>query len=91
MNLDTSKKVVQILCWQLESTIYLSQNQQFHNQTKNIDIKFFFAWDEIEKGKVEVIKIHTYENVLDMLTKPVAKQNLQYCLGLIGFTLPEKG
>lgn len=36
-----------------QSAIYLTKNQQFHNRTKRIDIKFHYVREQIEKWKFE--------------------------------------
>lgn len=65
-----SQAKIKIYCGN-QSTNYLSKNQQFHNRTKHIDSKYHFIRKEIEKGEIEVVKIHTSDNASDMLTKPV--------------------
>ncbi|XP_038885927.1 secreted RxLR effector protein 161-like [Benincasa hispida] len=60
-------------------------------QTKHIDIKYYFIRQEIEKGKVEIVKIHTSNNATDMLTKTVPLNKLGEYLDLLGFELPKKG
>lgn len=43
----------------------------------------------IEKGEIEVVKVHTSENAADMLTKLVPKLIFLQCLDMIGFELPK--
>lgn len=74
-----------------QSTIHLSKNPQYHTRKKHIDIKYHFVHDIIEEGEVEVLKVHTSENDVDMLTKHVPKLKLLKCLELIGLDLPETG
>lgn len=74
-----------------QSAIHLSKNQQFHNRTKHIDIKHHFVRDQIEKGYIEILKVHTSLNAADMLTKFVPKKKFEFCLKLEEFMLPEKG
>ncbi|GJZ69842.1 uncharacterized mitochondrial protein-like protein, partial [Tanacetum coccineum] len=45
------------------------QNPVFHSKTKHIEIRHHFIRDSYEKKFIQVIKIHTDHNVLDLLTK----------------------
>ncbi|GKE17045.1 putative ribonuclease H-like domain-containing protein, partial [Tanacetum coccineum] len=52
-----------------ESTICIAKNPVFHSKTKHIEIRHHFIRDCYEKKLIQVIKIHTYHNVADLLTK----------------------
>ncbi|GJV02603.1 putative ribonuclease H-like domain-containing protein [Tanacetum coccineum] len=52
-----------------ESTISVIKNPVAHSRTKHIEIQFHFIRDCYEKRLIEVIKIHTDHNVVDLLTK----------------------
>ncbi|GKC86695.1 hypothetical protein Tco_1147344 [Tanacetum coccineum] len=52
-----------------ESTICIVKNPMFHSKTKHIEIRHHFIRDSYEKKLIQVIKIHTYYNVADLLTK----------------------
>ncbi|GJT88818.1 hypothetical protein Tco_1070535 [Tanacetum coccineum] len=52
-----------------ESTICIVKNPVFHSKTKHIEIRHHFIRDSYEKKLIQVIKIHTDQNVLDLLTK----------------------
>ncbi|GJW12439.1 hypothetical protein Tco_1578266, partial [Tanacetum coccineum] len=45
------------------------QNLAFHSKTKHIEIRHHFIRDSYEKKLIQVIKIHTDQNVADLLTK----------------------
>ncbi|GKB48954.1 putative ribonuclease H-like domain-containing protein [Tanacetum coccineum] len=45
------------------------KNPVFHSKTKHIEIRHHFIMDSYEKKLIQVIKIHTYHNVADLLTK----------------------
>ncbi|GKD32262.1 putative ribonuclease H-like domain-containing protein [Tanacetum coccineum] len=45
------------------------QNLVFHSKTKHIEIRHHFIRDSYEKKLIQVIKIHTNQNVADLLTK----------------------
>ncbi|GKB13560.1 putative ribonuclease H-like domain-containing protein [Tanacetum coccineum] len=45
------------------------QNPVFHSKTKHIEIRHHFIRDAYEKKLIQVLKIHTDDNVADLLTK----------------------
>ncbi|GJS77640.1 putative ribonuclease H-like domain-containing protein [Tanacetum coccineum] len=52
-----------------ESTICIVKNPVFHSKTKHIEIRHHFIRDSNEKKLIQMIKIHTDQNVTDLLTK----------------------
>ncbi|GJX97713.1 putative ribonuclease H-like domain-containing protein, partial [Tanacetum coccineum] len=52
-----------------ESTIYIVKNLVFHSKTNHIEIRYHFIRDACEKQLIQVSKIHTDNNVADILTK----------------------
>ncbi|GKB76732.1 hypothetical protein Tco_0943627 [Tanacetum coccineum] len=52
-----------------ESIVCIVKNPVFHSKTKNIEIRHHFIRDSYEKRLIQVIKIHTDHNVVDLLTK----------------------
>ncbi|GKC11994.1 hypothetical protein Tco_1008776 [Tanacetum coccineum] len=52
-----------------ESTICIVKNPMFHSKTKHIAIMHHFIRDAYEKKLIQVLKIHTDDNVADLLTK----------------------
>nr|GEX24665.1 ribonuclease H-like domain-containing protein [Tanacetum cinerariifolium] len=46
-----------------------NENTVFHSKTKNIEIRHYFVYDAYEKKLIQVLKIHTDDNVADLLTK----------------------
>ncbi|GKB95910.1 hypothetical protein Tco_0982047, partial [Tanacetum coccineum] len=52
-----------------ESTICIVKNLVFHSKTKHIKIRHHFIRDAYEKKLIQVLKIHTDDNVADLLTK----------------------
>ncbi|GJR72517.1 putative ribonuclease H-like domain-containing protein, partial [Tanacetum coccineum] len=62
-----------------ESTICIVKNPVFHSKTKHIAIRHHFIRDAYEKKLIQVLKIHTDDNVADLLTKAfdVSQMSLQ--------------
>ncbi|GJT60248.1 putative ribonuclease H-like domain-containing protein [Tanacetum coccineum] len=52
-----------------ESAICIVKNHVYHSKTKHIEIKHHFIRDSFEKRLIEMVKIHTDQNVADLLTK----------------------
>ncbi|GKE54065.1 hypothetical protein Tco_1489221, partial [Tanacetum coccineum] len=52
-----------------KSTICIVKNPVFHSKTKHIEIRYHFIRDAYDKKLIHVLKIHTDDNVADLLTK----------------------
>nr|GEW75004.1 hypothetical protein [Tanacetum cinerariifolium] len=52
-----------------ESAICIVKNPVFHSKTKHNEIRHHFIRDANEKKLIQVLKIHIYDNVVDILTK----------------------
>ncbi|GKF07415.1 hypothetical protein Tco_0041639, partial [Tanacetum coccineum] len=52
-----------------ESAICVVKNPVYHSKTKHIEIRHHFIRDSYEKRLIEMVKIHTDNNVVDLLTK----------------------
>ena len=49
--------------------IYLAKNQDYHAQTKHIDVKFYFVHEILDEGDIEPKKINTKDNPTNMLIR----------------------
>ncbi|GJT06645.1 putative ribonuclease H-like domain-containing protein [Tanacetum coccineum] len=67
-----------------ESTSCIVKNPVFHSKTKHIKIRHHFIRDSNEKKLIQMIKIHTDQNVADLLTKTFDVSRLQYLIARIG-------
>ncbi|GJW89409.1 putative ribonuclease H-like domain-containing protein [Tanacetum coccineum] len=67
-----------------KSTICIVKNLVFHSKTKHIEIKHHFIRDSKEKKLIQMIKIHTDQNVADLLTKAFDVSRFQYLIASIG-------
>ncbi|GKC87372.1 hypothetical protein Tco_1148021, partial [Tanacetum coccineum] len=52
-----------------KSTICIVKNPVYHSKTKHIAIRHHFIRDAYKKKLIQVLKIHTDDNVADLLTK----------------------
>ena len=65
------------------SAIYLAKTQVYHVQTKHIDVRYHFVHDILEDGDTELKKIHTKNNLVDMVTKVISRVKFNHCKNLL--------
>lgn len=65
-----------------QSAISLSKNQVHHERSKHIDVKLHFIRLEVSKGTIKLVKVHTSDNITDILTKLVLIARSEHCLDL---------
>ncbi|GJS57534.1 putative ribonuclease H-like domain-containing protein [Tanacetum coccineum] len=71
-----------------ESTICIVKNPVYHSKTKHIAIRHHFIRDAYEKKLIKVLKIHTDDNVADLLTKAFDVSRFQFLVVSIGMINP---
>ncbi|KAL9451014.1 hypothetical protein AB3S75_012711 [Citrus x aurantiifolia] len=54
-----------------QSALHIARNPAFHSRIKHIGVQYHFVREVVEDGSVDLQKIHTKENLTDVLTKPV--------------------
>ena len=89
---DEEIDVTDILC-DNRSCIKMTENPVFHDKSKHIEIKHHFMWDMVQKEAVKLKYVPTEEQVVDVLTKPLARVNFEYFrdkLGLVWKDLSRK-
>ncbi|GJW46734.1 uncharacterized mitochondrial protein-like protein [Tanacetum coccineum] len=67
-----------------ESTICIVKNLVFHFKTKHIEIRHHLIRDSYEKRLIQVLKIYTEYNVVDLLTKGFDVSRFNYLIASIG-------
>ena len=81
--LDLKQESVPIFC-DSSSALHLCKNPAHHEKIKHIDIKLHFIRNEVSKGVIKMVKIHTDDNPSDILTKVVPATKFKKCLDLVG-------
>ncbi|GJR13530.1 putative ribonuclease H-like domain-containing protein [Tanacetum coccineum] len=71
-----------------ESTICVVKNPIYHSKTKHIEIQHHFIRDSYEKRSTEMVKIHTDNNVADLLIKAFDVTRFQFLIASIGVHIP---
>ena len=59
------------------SAIQLSKNLVFHGRCKHIGVRFHFLRDLVNDGTVELKYVETREQVADIFTKPLHRDDFQ--------------
>ena len=59
-----------------ESAIHLAKKSAFHSKTKHIHLRYHFIRSTLEDGHLKLDKIHTSQNLADMLKKGVTREKL---------------
>jgi hypothetical protein len=67
-----------------ESAIHLARNSSFHSNTNHIKLRYHFIRSVLEYGHLKLEKIHTSQNLADMLTKGVTREKLSSCSVSVG-------
>ncbi|GJS82037.1 putative ribonuclease H-like domain-containing protein [Tanacetum coccineum] len=70
------------------STICIIENLVQHSKTKHIEIRHHFIRDCNAKKLIQMVKIHTDYNVVDLLTKGFDAGRFQYLVSSIGMLTP---
>jgi hypothetical protein len=56
-----------------QSAIQLCKNPVFHGRSKHIETRFHYIRECVEGGHVAIQKIHTDDQLADILTKPLGR------------------
>ena len=67
-----------------QSCIELSENPVFHDRSKYIEIRYHFIRDNVQRGAVELQYISLEEQVADILTKALSRDNFVFFRDKLG-------
>ena len=62
----------------------IASNNVFHKRTKHINIKYHYIWEKIAEGILRVNKVNTKDNLADILTKALPRNQHSQHLSLFG-------
>lgn len=64
-------------------TLCIVNNHMFHGRSKHIDIKLYFIRNVITNENVQVVKVATIKNIVDIMSKPIPISKFKLCLKLV--------
>jgi hypothetical protein len=73
-----------VIYYDNQSCTRLSEHPVFHDRLKHIKIKYYFICDKLQEGEVKLQYISTYEEVADILTKPLSRIKFAYLRDKMG-------
>ncbi|GAA0159547.1 hypothetical protein LIER_16297 [Lithospermum erythrorhizon] len=73
----------QVFC-DSQSAIYLSRDLTFHSRYKHIEVRYHLVRDALEGKLLYLDKVHTFENIVDMMTKVLPKNKHEACCIIAG-------
>ena len=74
------QKFIPIIHCDCQSVIHLTKNPSHHELFKHVDVKFHYIRNVIAQRHVELVKVHTVENLSNMLTKVLPAHKFKYVL-----------
>lgn len=66
------------------SAIAITKNPVFHQKTKHIDRRYHFIKDALQEGIIDLVYYPTGEQLVDIFTKPLAKDRFNYLRSMLG-------
>ena len=66
------------------SAVTVAKNPEHHGRMKHLDLRFHWLRDTVEAGSISPIHIPTTTQAADIFTKPLKRQKIDVCLGLLG-------
>ncbi|MCO5603279.1 hypothetical protein L7F22_057428 [Adiantum nelumboides] len=82
-NLEIKVEMPELYC-DSQSDVRLAKNPTFHLKTKHIDMKYHFIRKVLEDKQIQLIKVHTKDNPIDLLTKGLPRESFVHCHELLG-------
>ena len=67
-----------------QSAIMLSKNPVFHDRSKHIDVRYHYIRECVEEGRVQIESVVTQEQLADILTKPLGRDQFVQLRSRIG-------
>jgi hypothetical protein len=69
------------------SATSVAKNPVLHSKTKDIEVRYHFLRDNVEKGKIALIHVPTHDQLADILIKPLDQATFTRLRGELGVCL----
>ena len=79
------QKKIHVVC-DSQSALHISRNLSFHSRAKHIGFQYHFVRELVEDGSVDLWKIHTKENLIDVMTKSINTEKFVWSRSFYGLT-----
>ena len=66
-----------------QSVIHLGKNKTFHSRSKNIDARYHWICNALDAKLLELDKVHTHNNGVDMMTKTLLRSKFEDCCEIV--------
>ena len=73
-----------ILCCDNTSSINISKNPMMHTKTKHIATKYHYLRELVQDKEVKMEFVNTKEQIVDIFTKALPKDDHEYLRGKLG-------
>ena len=74
---DAEIDVIDILC-DNQSCIKMTKNMVLNDKSKHIEVRYYYIWDMVQKGAVNLKYVPKEEQVEDVLTKNLSHVKFEY-------------
>ena len=71
-----------------QSAIHLAKNSTFYSCSKHIDIRYHWICEVLKDKVLQLEKVHTNENLSDMMTNVLATKKFENCCKGAGVIFP---
>ena len=61
-----------------QGCVKLAENSVFHDKSKHVEIKYHYIQDMVQRGEVNLLYVAMNEQIIDVLTKPLARVKFEY-------------
>ena len=69
-----------------QSALHIARNPAFYSKTKHIGVQYHFVREVVEEGSVDMQKIHTKDNLADVMTKSINADKFYWCNSSYGLS-----
>jgi len=73
-----------------QNAIHLIKHPTFHSRSKHIEVRYQWIRDAMEMKSFVVEKIHTDNNMSDMMTKPLPREKFKFFIREADLSEPPK-